>query len=128
MQKLISFVLGAFLMVSTFNVMAIDPPTKTKASAMESFGYEISSATFQDAVFQSDDNQQVFIDFDDIPVNLKCIQIMDSDGKELFKQSVYKLSVSSLLEIDLSAFQQNGLVLEIQTFTDSRFIQLGDMK
>lgn len=116
-------------MVSTFNVMAIDPPTKTKkASPMESFGYEIPSATFQDAVFQSDDNQQVFIDFDDIPVNLKSIQIMDSEGKELFKQTVYELSVSSLLEIDLSAFQQNGLVLEIQTFTDSRFIQLGDLK
>jgi len=67
----------------------------------------------------------VYIDFSEIPVNLKSIQILNSKGDVFVNKVVYELPVNSLYEIDLTNFPGNDLVLEIQTFTDSRFIQLG---
>ena len=112
-------------MFSAAQVIAIDPPTKKHKASSESFGYEIPSATYQKAVYQSDDRTKVFIDFSEIPVNLKSIQILNSKGDVFVSKVVYELPVNSLYEIDLTNFPGNDLVLEIQTFTDSRFIQLG---
>ncbi len=125
MQKYISFILGAFLIFTTAQAFAFDPPTKKNSKTQSSFGYEIASSTFQDAVYQSTDNRKVFIDFNEIPVNIKCIQVLNQNGDVFVKKNVYELPVNSLFEIDLSHFPSDNLVLEIQTFTDSRFMLLG---
>ena len=126
MKKYISFLLGAFLLFSAAHVYAIDPPTKKQKASSESFGYEIPSDTYRKAVYQSEDRTKVFIDFSEIPVNLKSIQVLNSHGDVFVNKSVYELPVNSLYEIDLTSFPANDLILEIQTFTDSRFIQLGN--
>ncbi|HHB79462.1 MAG TPA: hypothetical protein ENK85_09555 [Saprospiraceae bacterium] len=126
MTKYISFLLVAFLMISTTQVFAYDPPTKkNKVTSSESFGYEIAFETYRSAVYQSDDRQKVFVDFGEIPVNLKSIRVLNSTGDVLLTKIVYDLPVNSLYEIDLSQFSNDDLVLEIETFTDSRFITLG---
>ncbi len=125
MKKYISFLLGAFLLFSAAHVFAIDPPTKKNKASSESFGYEIPTDTYQKAVYQSDDRTKVFIDFGEIPVNLKSIQVLNSSGDVFINKVVYELPVNSLFEIDLTNFPGNDLVLEIQTFTDSRFVLLG---
>ena len=125
MKKYISFLLGAFLMFSAAHVIAIDPPTKKHKASSESFGYEIPSGTYQKAIYQSDDRTKVFIDFNEIPVNLKSIQILNSKGDVFLNKVVFDLPVNSLYEIDLTDFPGSDLVLEIQTFTDSRFVLLG---
>jgi len=110
---------------SAAHVFAIDPPTKKNKASSESFGYEIPTDTYQKAVYQSDDRTKVFIDFGEIPVNLKSIQVLNSSGDVFINKVVYELPVNSLFEIDLTNFPGNDLVLEIQTFTDSRFVLLG---
>ena len=125
MKKYISFLLGAFLMFSAAQVIALDPPTKKHKASSESFGYEIPSDTYLKAVYQSDDRTKVFIDFSEIPVNLKSIQVLNGDGDVFVNKVVYELPVNSLFEIDLTDFPATDLVLEIQTFTDSRFVLLG---
>jgi len=112
-------------MFSAAQVIALDPPTKKQKASSESFGYEIPTDTYRKAVYQSDDNTKVFIDFSEIPVNIKSIQVLNSKGNVFLNKVVYELPVNSLYEIDLTNFLDNDLVLEIQTFTDSRFILLG---
>ncbi len=112
-------------MFSAAHVIAIDPPTKKHKASSESFGYEIPSGTYQKAIYQSDDRTKVFIDFNEIPVNLKSIQILNSKGDVFLNKVVFDLPVNSLYEIDLTDFPGSDLVLEIQTFTDSRFVLLG---
>ena len=112
-------------MFSAAQVIALDPPTKKHKASKESFGYEIPSDTYQKAVYQSDDGTKVFIDFNEIPVNLKSIQVLNSNGDIFVNKVVFELPVNSLFEIDSTEFPGADLVLEIQTFTDSRFVLLG---
>ncbi len=125
MQKFISLLILAALLIFMPTLRAYDPPAKKASGAV--IGTD-ASAINKNAVLQSMDNAKVYIDFDDIPVNLKCIQLMDRNGKVLFKDAVNDFPVNGLYEVDLTPYAGQEIILEVQSYTDSRFFHLGSLK
>jgi len=74
---------------------------------------EASEAFYRDA-----DNQLVFIDFEQLNVNLQQVVLRSRGGMVLFQEDVFGLPVDAIYELDLSDYGVGTYRIELHTYTD----------
>ena len=72
-----------------------------------------------DWVFFTDTERQIlYIDFEQINVNLNAVSIKNAAGEIVFKDDeLWQLPVNTIYEIDLSRYAKGHYVVELKTFT-----------
>ncbi len=80
--------------------------------------------TYQKAIFQTESQANIIIDFQEIPINLKSIKVLDEDAHIVFSEDVQSLPVDALYELDLSKFTPGSYTIQLDSYKSSFFIDL----
>lgn len=71
----------------------------------------------EDWFFYSEGEEQLlFIDFENVQLNLSEIILKDKSGKTLLKEDVSHLPVNAIFEIDLEAYDLEDFVVELKSY------------
>ena len=80
--------------------------------------------SYQKAIFETESQSDIIIDFQEIPVNLKTIKVLDKDANIVYTEDVQSLSVNALYELDMSKFPKGQYTLQLDAYTSTFFIDL----
>lgn len=70
-----------------------------------------------DALYSDRENELLFIDFEQLSVNLKNVVLRNQEGQILFEEEVINLPVDAIYELDLSAYLPGTYRLELHGYT-----------
>ncbi len=93
---------------------------KLEMDIMKGFG------TYQHTIFEAESYDNFIVDFQEIPVNLKSIKLLDADANIVYIENVSNLATDSLYELDLSKFTGSNYTLQLDSYTSTYFIDLSD--
>jgi hypothetical protein len=70
------------------------------------------------SLFTDKENSMVYIDFEQININLNGLVVKDKEGKVVFKDdALWQLPVNTIYEIDFSKFPKGAYSVELKSFT-----------
>jgi hypothetical protein len=70
------------------------------------------------SLFTDKENGMVYIDFEQININLNGLVVKDKEGKVVFKDdALWQLPVNTIYEIDFSKFPKGAYSVELKSFT-----------
>lgn len=101
--------------------MAISPVFAQTASigATVDVVSDLKSDAAEDYFFYSSDEEEqtVFIDFENIKISLNEIVLRNENGKELLREDVSHLPVNSIYEINLKDYKEEVYVIELKSYS-----------
>lgn len=68
-------------------------------------------------IFEDEENELLYIDFETLNVNLSDISVKDQAGEVVFKEDVFELPVNTIYELDLSSYADGVYEIELRSFT-----------
>ena len=80
--------------------------------------------SYQSAIFETESQANIIIDFQEIPVNLKSIKVLDKDANIIYSEDVQNLPVNALYELDLTKFSTGLYTIQLDSYNSSFFINL----
>lgn len=80
--------------------------------------------SYQRAIFETESQSDIIIDFQEIPVNLKTIKVLDKDANIVYTEDVQNLPVDALYELDMSKLSKGQYTLQLDAYTSTFFIDL----
>ena len=69
------------------------------------------------AFYSDDENQILYIDFENLKVNLNDIIVKDENGKVVLKDDVFDLPLNTIYELDLNQYGNGNYEVELRSFT-----------
>ncbi|HHB79230.1 MAG TPA: hypothetical protein ENK85_08355 [Saprospiraceae bacterium] len=125
-SALILFIAFSFsnraLAQSSVGIHDFQEVVKMEMSIMKGF------TSYQKAIFETDSQNDIIIDFQEIPVNLKTIKVLDNEANIVYTEDVQNLAVNALYELDMSAYPKGHYTLQLDAYTSSFFIDLPTIK
>lgn len=103
--------LAAFVCIAQFSFAQTSVSSEDIQSSTD-FEIQDNWSFFGDA-----ENDVLFIDFENLSVNLSDIVIKDQSGATVFSEEVLDLPVNTIFEIDLSTFKNGQYEIELKSFT-----------
>lgn len=98
---------------------------QTSANTSKNFtakGITLIEAEEQDwSIYNDEENNVYFIDFEKINFNLSEIVVLDAANKVVFKEDVFDLPVNTIYELDFKPYQKGNYKIELRSFT--KYIQ-----
>ena len=91
---------------------------KMEVSIMKGF------TSYQKAIFETESQSDIIIDFEEINVNLKTIKVLDRNANIVYTEDVQNLPVNALYELDMSKFPKGQYTLQLDAYTSTFFIDL----
>ncbi len=80
--------------------------------------------SYQKAIYETESQSDIIIDFQEIPVNLKTIKVLDKDANIVYTEDVQNLPVDALYELDMSKLPKGSYTLQLDAYTSTFFIDL----
>lgn len=71
------------------------------------------------AIFQDQESNTFYIDFEKLNYNLSNLVVKNSSGKELFRDDVWDLPVDTIYELNMDQFGIGEFEIEVCSFTRS---------
>lgn len=84
-----------------------------------------SYSYYQKAIFNTESHEEFIIDFQEIPVNLKSVKLLDENANIILEEDVQNLPSDALYELNIP----NGAhtyTLQVDSYTTSFFIPLNN--
>ncbi len=66
------------------------------------------------SIYADDENGLIYVDFENIGVNLNDLLVRNKNGEIVFKDEVWNLPVDTIYEIDLTAFGNGTFEVELR--------------
>lgn len=100
---------------STAGAQSLSSATPFLAVALPG-GEEDANDIAGDALYSDRENQLLYIDFEQLPVNLKKVVVRNQAGQLLLEEEVTGLPVDAIYELDLSAYLAGTYRLELHGY------------
>ncbi len=101
---------------STAGAQSLSSATPSLAVALPG-SEEGANDIVADALYSDRENRLLFIDFEQLSVNLKNVVVRDREGQVLLDEEVTSLPVDAIFELDLSAYLPGTYRLELHGYT-----------
>lgn len=98
-----------FLLCAT----AMTAQTSLSANANTSLTLTADENTF----FEDAANQVLYIDFENVKVNLSDLKVKDAKGEIVMKDELWSLPVNTIYELDYSTFKPGEYEIEVRSYT-----------
>ena len=93
---------------------------KLEMNIMKGFG------TYQHTIFEAESQDNFIVDFQEIPINLKTVSLLDANANIVFTENVSNYATNALYEIDLTQFTNSNYTLQLDSYTTTFFIDLSN--
>ncbi len=80
--------------------------------------------SYQKAIFETESQSDIIIDFQEIPVNLKTIKVLDKDANIVYTEDVQNLPVDALYELNMSKLPKGQYTLQLDSYNSTFFMDL----
>ena len=80
--------------------------------------------SYQKAIFETESQSDIIIDFQEIPVNLKTIKVLDKDANIVYTEDVQNLPVDALYELNMSKLPKGHYTLQLDSYNSTFFMDL----
>lgn len=79
------------------------------------------------SLYEDEENQLLYIDFEQLPVHLNDIVVKDANGSVVWREEVFDLPPNTIYELDTSRFNAGKYAIELRTLTSviRREVSLG---
>jgi hypothetical protein len=116
MQKMF-FAACVIVATSTFSPLKAQL-LSTATSSNETTTTNLATDKPEWSLFTDKENGMVYIDFEQININLNGLVVKDKEGKVVFKDdALWQLPVNTIYEIDFSKFPKGAYSVELKSFT-----------
>jgi hypothetical protein len=115
MQKMF---FAACVIVATSTFSPLKAQLLSTATPSEAITTNLATNKPEWSLFTDKENGMVYIDFEQININLNGLVVKDKEGKVVFKDdALWQLPVNTIYEIDFSKFPKGAYSVELKSFT-----------
>jgi hypothetical protein len=115
MQKMF---LAACIIAATSTFSPLKAQLLSTASTSEATTTNLATDKPEWSLFTDKENGMVYIDFEQININLNGLVVKDNEGKVVFKDdALWQLPVNTIYEIDFSKLPKGAYSVELKSFT-----------